>query len=500
MRPLHRALMVFPVAISMAVLIGTAPSWATNGMNMEGYGPIASGMGGASLGYDNGTAALMNNPATLGLMASGQRRLDLAFGRLGPEVWANVSTPMGVLKAESDGTSYVMPALGFITKGERITYGVGIFAQGGMGTEFNKNSWLSDPSQGANSSLTEGLHNRSEVSVGRLLAPVVYDVNDDLRIGMTADFVWAGLDLQMAMSEAQFVDLATTQGGGNVGGSLTQVFGMMYEPFGGTGISRLHHAYFDFSDDSDFTGQAMGTGLGAKIGAVYSIMPGLQVGATYHTKTAISDLESDDATMEMAVNVDVGLLQAGMPSGQYADVAIPVSGKITIVDFQWPATIGIGVSYEPTDRIQLAADVKQIQWSGVMEDFTMVFEAAGAAENGGFASQSLEATLFQNWEDQNVISVGAAFEATSELTVRAGINSASNPVPDTYLNALFPAIVESHLSLGASYVVGGGNSINLSLVRGLEGKGTNPGNGLTIPPVTSTHAQWNLQVMYSHWL
>ena len=496
MRRLHRSVRT----LSLLALIGIAPVWATNGMNMEGYGPIASGMGGASLAYENGTAALMNNPATLALIAPGQRRLDLAFGRLGPEVFANVSTPLGVLKAKSHGDSYVMPAIGFITKGERITYGAGIFAQGGMGTEFSRTSWLSDPSQGANTSLAQGLHNRSEVSVGRFLVPVAYDVNENLRIGVTGDLVWAGLDLQLAMSQAQFVDLATTQNGGSVGGSLAQVFGALYEPFGGTGIRQLHHAYFDFSDDSSMTGEAKGTGFGAKIGAVYSITPELQVGATYHTKTAISDLESDDATMEIAVNVDTGLLQTGVPSGQYADLAIPVSGKITIVDFQWPATMGIGLAYQATPRLFVAADVRQIQWSGVMEDFSMVFDAAGSAENGGFASQSLEATLFQHWDDQNVISLGAAFEATQDLIVRAGINQASNPVPDTYLNALFPAIVESHVSLGATYGVGNGNSINLSLVRGLEGKGTNPGNGLTVPAVTSTHAQWNLQVMYSHWL
>ena len=31
--------------------------YPTNGMNVEGYGPIASGMGGASMAYDNGNAA-----------------------------------------------------------------------------------------------------------------------------------------------------------------------------------------------------------------------------------------------------------------------------------------------------------------------------------------------------------------------------------------------------------------------------------------------------------
>ncbi|MBT6149311.1 MAG: hypothetical protein HOH74_27990, partial [Gemmatimonadetes bacterium] len=109
MRRLHRSVRT----LSLLALIGIAPVWATNGMNMEGYGPIASGMGGASLAYENGTAALMNNPATLALIAPGQRRLDLAFGRLGPEVFANVSTPLGVLKAKSHGDSYVMPAIGF---------------------------------------------------------------------------------------------------------------------------------------------------------------------------------------------------------------------------------------------------------------------------------------------------------------------------------------------------------------------------------------------------
>ena len=53
---------------SMLAAIGMAvPGLAlvTNGMLMEGYGPIAAGMGGASMAYDNGTTAMANNPATL---------------------------------------------------------------------------------------------------------------------------------------------------------------------------------------------------------------------------------------------------------------------------------------------------------------------------------------------------------------------------------------------------------------------------------------------------
>ncbi len=75
--------------------------------------------------------------------------------------------------------------------------------------------------------------NCSEVSVGRFLVPVTYDVSERLHLGGTVDLVWAGMDLQMAMSEAQFVNLVTTQTIGTASGTLANAFGSMYEPFGG---------------------------------------------------------------------------------------------------------------------------------------------------------------------------------------------------------------------------------------------------------------------------
>ena len=50
-------------AATLAAVGLAAPTlaMATNGMIMEGYGPIAAAMGGASMAHDNGTAALANN-------------------------------------------------------------------------------------------------------------------------------------------------------------------------------------------------------------------------------------------------------------------------------------------------------------------------------------------------------------------------------------------------------------------------------------------------------
>src|SRR5512139_3607863 len=97
---------------------------ATNGMIMEGYGPIAAGMGGASMAYDNGTAAMANNPATLGLMANGSR-VDVMLRFVGPDV----KTPFGTSKADA----FYMPAAGYVKKQDKLAYGVGIYGQGGMG-------------------------------------------------------------------------------------------------------------------------------------------------------------------------------------------------------------------------------------------------------------------------------------------------------------------------------------------------------------------------------
>jgi long-chain fatty acid transport protein len=41
------------------------------------------------------------------------------------------------------------------------------------------------------------------------------------------------------------------------------------------------------------------------------------------------------------------------------------------------------------------------------------------------------------------------------LTLRAGINHASNPIPDALVNPLFPATVERHYTLGLGWLHAG---------------------------------------------
>lgn len=475
MKPLLRLLAAAVAALPAAAL-------ATNGMNMEGYGPVAAAMGGASQAYDNGTAALMNNPATLGMMKDAAR-LDVALGFLGP----NVENDGGAFGgAKSTGDAYYMPAMGYARRSGAWTYGVGMFAQGGMGTDYAGNTFMSAGS---------GLATRSEVGVGRLLFPVVFTPSADLSVGATFDYVWAGMDLKMAMGGAQFLGMAMPGGSaaGKASGSMVSGFMGMAQQGMLNPQNPVNWGYFDFSNDNDFTGKAKGDGYGAKLGAVWKASDSLAVGASYHTKTKLSDLESDGATVSFNANVDTGMAAGAAASGSYAAMTIPVAGKIVIEDFQWPSTLALGLAFQASDAVQVVADWQRIGWKDVMKDFRMSFTANGSQSGmaQGFANASLSATLYQNWDDQDVIRLGVAYRALPELTLRAGYNHASSPIPEAYNNPLFPAIVETHYTLGAGYAFSKAASVDFALTVAPVGKATNADG------IVTTHSQRNWQLMYS---
>lgn len=461
-----------------ALLCAVAPSLrATNGMNMEGYGPVATALGGASFAYDNGTAGLINNPATLGLM-EGDSRLDLALGILGPDI--KVASPatapnlFGVAAnqtASSSARAFFMPAMGYTRRSGNFVYGLGMFGQGGMGCEYDASSWRG---------LGFGLKNRTEVSVGRFIVPLVYKVSDKLQIGATADFMWAGMDLKMAMSGNQFFDLVmpTSQRFGRASGAIVNSFGQILSTLpAGTSVD---YAYFNFSNGSQFTGEARAYGYGGKVGLVYTPSKELSYGLTYHTRSQLSDMTAKGDTLSFQLNIP------GM--GQMPQT---LTGDFRVHNFQWPAMLGAGLAWHPAPRWMIAADLREIFWKNVMKEFSMSFVASGAAANGPFAGQNLDAVLFQDWKDQTVVMLGAAYEASDKLTLRFGGNFGNNPVPDTYLNCLFPAIVKSHLTAGLGWKIDGRSSVDASFTYGFKVNTVN-GSGAGV-----SHSQTNCQVMYS---
>jgi long-chain fatty acid transport protein len=452
------------IAALLAIAGIASPALATNGMNLEGYGPIATGMGGASMAFDNGAGAMMNNPATLGMMGQG-RALGIALGFLGPDVKSSV--PAFGLNAPSGGDAYYMPAVGYLQKNGGLTFGVGVYSQGGMGTEYTAGSFLA---------MGTGDKVRSEVGVGRVIIPLAYNVNDSLTVGGSLDWVWATMDIKMAASLADFNAMATGMTAG-MQGAMGGLVGF------GANTFRL-----DFSDNNDFSGAAFGSGFAGKLGMTYKVSPVMSIGATYHTKTNLGDMETGAA----------GATFSAFNNG--TALGAPVGGKITIHDFQWPETYGIGMAYQATDKLMVAADYKRLNWSKVMKDFKMTYSTANL---GTGQTESADFTISQNWADQDIFMIGAAYRLNDALTLRVGGNFADNPIPDNRVHPLFPAIVKSHYTAGVGYMLNKQSGIDFAMVyapevsvtgtqaTGTQGSGVGGNQGVNIK-----HSQFSWQVQY----
>ncbi len=447
------------VSLTVGLFVSAGTLFGTNGMNMEGYGTRSTALGGAGTAIDTGTAAPVNNPATL-VLQKRDARLDAALGRLGPNVSAELP---GYGAVDSSADAFYMPALGYTKRRGKQVYGIALFGQGGMGTEYGGDSFLG---------LGRGLGNMTEVSVGRLMIPYAYQFNEHVGIGGSVDYVWAGMDLCMAMSGQQLMDLANpmSQQSGKASGTLLQAMDGAMPEF----------AYFDFANGNPFFGEAKGDGYAANLGVIYEVNPELRFGAVYHSATQLSNLTTGSAEVSVGATSPMGYMEMGLV------------GDVSVEDFQWPATYAVGMAYRPANSWRVVADVKQVEWSSVMDSFRMSFVANDAASNGPMAGMNLDAELYQGWHDQTVYSIGLEYAPREHGAYRLGFNHATSPIPTHYLNPLFPATVEDHITFGAEHKVGRKGVFSWSATLGLKNKVTNEAFG-----VVSSHEQLNFQLMYS---
>jgi long-chain fatty acid transport protein len=285
--------------------------------------------------------------------------------------------------------------------------------------------------------------------------PLVWNARPDLSVAAQLDLVWGSMDMQMDMDGQNLVGMMNS---GLVTGSL---------PLPSPATSRYDYARFDFSDNNPMTGKAKSYGWGYKLGGLWRVNEQLNLGATYHAKTRMGDMSADGATLTA--------------SGDFGTV--PMTGKLKVLDFQWPEIFGLGMAYDSGAQWSMAADVKHIRWSDAMKDFRLRFANAGG---------DLNVTMPQNWKDQTVLALGVQYKLSPDVALRAGYNRASNPVPAATLNPLFPAIVESHYTLGVGYRIDPARTLAVSVALAPEVSQT------SAQGITSSHGQTTLRVNYNH--
>jgi len=157
------------------------------------------------------------------------------------------------------------------------------------------------------------------------------------------------------------------------------------------------------------------TGVGVRVGWTGQVSPTVMLGATYQSKTKMSEFDKY--------------------SGLFANQG----------EFDIPENYGVGIAWKATPAITFAADVQQINYSNVAavgntaDCFFAMTCQLGSANGPGFG-----------WQDTTVYKLGVAWQMTPGTTLRAGYVTLDQPIPasQTFFNILAPGVVEDHVTLG----------------------------------------------------
>ncbi len=183
--------------------------------------------------------------------------------------------------------------------------------------------------------------------------------------------------------------------------------------------------------------------FGGQVGALLNLNPSVAIGVTYRLP--------EKATHEMVYNFDEFM------------------GSMTQDDLtlEAPASAGIGIAVKPSKALVVEFDVRYLDWANAegYDDF--------------------------DWNSQWIFAIGAQLQTTEKLILRCGFNYGESPIEEhndwnpqgvteiqgkdvptfgyEMLRVIgFPAIVESHATIGAGYQVTPDFSIHLGYMHAFE--------------------------------
>ena len=377
-----------PSALRAALLLafGAAAlpaAHATNGYFSHGYGIKAKGMGGATLALAQDAFAGANNPASA---AFAGRRMDAGVDLFMPHRdMKRTGFPMpGMLNtAESSGrTAFLVPEFGYNTViSNQMSAGISVYGNGGM-----------------NSTYPGGNTTCGNPQTGQPVA----GMNPMCGMGKL------GVDL-IQLIVAPTVSYKVNE---NHAVGVSPLF--VYQRFQAYGLQGFAPNSVNPGALTN-NGADSSTGMGVRLGYMGKLSDKVSVGASYAPKISMGKLKKY--------------------AGLFADGG----------DFDIPANYGVGMAFQVTPTVQIAADYTRINYSKVAAiGNASTAGALGAAGGGGFG-----------WRDVETVKLGVQWQMNPKTTLRFGFNRGTNPVTAANItpNILAPGVMTSHFTIGGTYAL-----------------------------------------------
>ena len=397
------------VIIMLIFLLVPALSGATNGYFSHGTGLKNRALAGAGVAFPQDAMAGASNPAGMAFVGN---RYDIGAVLFKPDRGYSPSTSLangsggaftlGAGSGTSRNRGFIIPSFGLnYMLGEQDAVGFSVYGNGGMNTSYKSGSASFDPF---------GMRGTGVSFPGALGAGT------------------AGVDLMQVFFNLSYARQFSERFSVGVSPLLTmQTFrsnGLdAFAPFTKTFVSS-QGTRMPTRLSQNGTDRAYGWGLQAGM-LVRDIANVADLGISYRTKIDMERWEDYADLFAEGGTFDI-------PSTLWAGVAIEVSETMTLVaDYQ-------RIRYGDSDAIS----------NGVQNLFDC--PALGGQDLEGCLGGERGAGF--GWDDMDIFKVGLQWQARPHVIGRIGYSHASQPIgsDQVLFNLLAPAVVEDHITLGAT--------------------------------------------------
>lgn len=465
----NKILMTTLVALTLTLTFGLSQA-STNGYLLNCFCARSFARGGTLLGIADNGAVLLANPAGLAFLQG--RAAGIGLGVLIPEVkFQNSANGL----TEADQKYYPMPFTAYVDpmKDSKWAWGFGINVVGGMGADYQLNNDLFRDEAGN----PTPLNYYSKLGYMKMGPGVAYKLRDNLSVGAGVQLYYGQLDFKMPFS------LDPVQ---NMNGVADPSNGMTFgQLFAGMGYEEVT-AYAAMNNLDGF-------GVGANLGIYWQINDMISVGFAYNSASRINF--SGDAEMDMTAQMNDAFGRAvqgmlaqnpGMSPEEAQTATMQMFGQMgvdlskgaettyskTDADFNIPQKFAVGLGLKPVPKLTFGLDVEWIDWSSAFDDFPLDF-ANGTNDNinlmlnGDVDAGTFGYAFPLQWQDSWNFKTGLDYKVTDKTNLRVGFIHGQNPVPDNTVFAVFPAIVENHVTFGFGHMFGR-YGFDLAYVRALN--------------------------------
>jgi long-chain fatty acid transport protein len=411
---------VLSCVLALGTALGaSAPSFATNGYFLIGYGAKSRSMGGVGVAYAQDGLAAAANPAAMSDVDTDTMRIDMGGEIFIPKRgFVNDSSTLesgfpgsdGPVEHQSDSNLFLIPSMGGVYKFNRkLTFGMAVIGNG-ANTRYDQE--------------VPGIPTCMDGNTTGGTGSTVYNFNC-----LGSSTAGASL-LQMEVLPSVAYKVNKTQ---SIGASLT----LAVQQFRAYGLQAFGTDGLGYTSGDNLTnnGNDYSYGAGVHLGWLGKFFAErVSIGANYASKTHMTKFDKYDSLFAEQGSFDI------------------------------PENFALGLAVKATKKLTIAADIERIKYGSIKsianlgpnanDPFNFFPPGCQTLPDGSNTCElGRDDGMGFGWQDQTVYKIGFNYDYNSAWSFRAGYNYGKAPMPKNQVlfNFLAPAVTEHHATAGLSY-------------------------------------------------